>query len=391
MILFYKLSSSLMLLFLLSIVISIANLRLDRHNRLNQLFLRTCYMVLAALCMEMLAVILSSRPRYCANYILRSLFVFLFSVPPFFAFYWMMFSRVLTGDDAAKLGFTRNIRLVPAFGNVLLSILSFPFGLLFEIDRTNAFHSGPLWFVTAGITLCYLVFGFAVLVHRRKRLRRDDFRILAVVCLMPVLGGGVQLLLGCGLFLWDFAASALIVMYVCLQERMIQIDGLTGAWTRFSFYRSLNHLTESHRADHQYGVLFLDIDDFKQINDKYGHAEGDQALKTFTSLVQSCLRENDIIARLGGDEFAILASVGGMEDLQKMIRRIHATLEVHNRLSDSLRCSIGAELYEAACSADAILENVDKQMYEQKRAKKSPVSRTDKSGTRDHLKKEQEQ
>jgi diguanylate cyclase (GGDEF)-like protein len=87
--------------------------------------------------------------------------------------------------------------------------------------------------------------------------------------------------------MWGFAAGALIVLYVYMQDQMIQIDGLTGVWTRRSFHEHMRQLP-GNRADRTWGILFLDIDDFKTINDCFGHAEGDAALKLFAKMSSRC-------------------------------------------------------------------------------------------------------
>lgn len=83
-------------------------------------------------------------------------------------------------------------------------------------------------------------------------------------------------------------------------------DSLTGAYNRRAFDKQLQQLTDySHVSKRHYAVIFIDIDDFKLINDKYGHAVGDKVLKRFVERVRTAVRDEDFIARYGGDEFVV--------------------------------------------------------------------------------------
>lgn len=307
----------------------------------------------------------------CTDCVLKALYTILFALPPLLAYFWLLFIRVLTGDDHKDIGVIRPAYALPAMAGVVLSVLSAFVGFLFVIVD-GSYVRGPLFWLEAIITNGYLLFSAYLLIRRRERLRREEFKILTIICLFPVTGGTLQALFPGMLVMWSTTAGSLMVLYVYLQERMIQIDSLTGAWTRRSLTQHLNQMS-GKCADKPMGILFLDIDDFKSINDRFGHAEGDAALKTFASIVQAQLRKGDTFARMGGDEFSILASVDGADGLKAIERKIHAALEEYNRTSGKpyrLCCSIGSELYGAVCNLDAALSDVDRLMYEQKRGKK---------------------
>jgi len=101
--------------------------------------------------------------------------------------------------------------------------------------------------------------------------------------------------------------------WVAMQQRIEQLsqlsmrDELTGVWNRRYFNRFLNNILD--RAKHerqQVTVMVFDIDDFKTYNDRYGHAAGDEILEQAAQLMQSVVREHDVVARIGGDEFAVI-------------------------------------------------------------------------------------
>jgi diguanylate cyclase (GGDEF)-like protein len=154
---------------------------------------------------------------------------------------------------------------------------------------------------------------------------------------------------------------------------MVHIDDLTGAWTRgtFEYYFAQR---AKRRMNEVFGLILLDIDGLKSINDKYGHSEGDYVLKTVVLLIKSVLKKTDIIARTGGDEFLIILDCNSREKVENTIEKIKSALQLHNEASSKdylLDCSIGAELYHSGFSdTDQFMRHVDKLMYENKKIKK---------------------
>ncbi|MFN3400251.1 MAG: GGDEF domain-containing protein, partial [Ferrovibrio sp.] len=125
-------------------------------------------------------------------------------------------------------------------------------------------------------------------------------------------------------------------------------------------------------------LLLLDIDHFKLVNDQYGHAAGDTALRQFAAAVRRCLRREDVFGRLGGEEFCALlpsTAVEGAAQLAERIRQSVANLAVEaggNRLS--LKVSIGvASLGEHGGSWDELVNQADRAMYAAKRAGRNRV------------------
>jgi diguanylate cyclase (GGDEF)-like protein len=149
-------------------------------------------------------------------------------------------------------------------------------------------------------------------------------------------------------------------------------DSLTGLANRALFEDRLNHALERHRRDQRQGaaVVFIDLDDFKTVNDSLGHAAGDDLLRAFAVCLADCTRRMDTVARFGGDEFAVLVEGFLAEDAAAVIAdRIHATLEKPIRLEQDdvyVHASVGIACGDAATTADAVVRNADLAMYSAK-------------------------
>ncbi|MFZ1814765.1 MAG: EAL domain-containing protein [Rhizobiaceae bacterium] len=138
--------------------------------------------------------------------------------------------------------------------------------------------------------------------------------------------GNSVLLAACTTFI---AISVSYILWRSIQDmrlasRLAFVDDLTGLANRRSFDQRLSEeLSRAHRQGTRTGILYLDLDRFKHINDSYGHEAGDAVIREFGKRVQSVLRSGDFVARLSGDEFStIITSVAGRSDLEYVGRRI---------------------------------------------------------------------
>ena len=149
-------------------------------------------------------------------------------------------------------------------------------------------------------------------------------------------------------------------------------DSLTGLANRSLFRDRLEHaITRSTRSATRFAVLFIDLDDFKDVNDSLGHAAGDSMLRQMTYRLGEAVREEDTVARLGGDEFAILLESVDSDDeviavASRIVRSAREPFEVgESTISSGL--SIGVAIADTfPTSAEAVMRNADLALYEAK-------------------------
>lgn len=158
-------------------------------------------------------------------------------------------------------------------------------------------------------------------------------------------------------------------------ERASNIDALTGLPNRRSLMETFGAECErARRYGQPLSVLFIDIDKFKPINDEYGHAAGDEALKLLARTMRSTMRTTDVVARLAGDEFIALLPGSTREEAHIAAERLRdaiaQTTLLHQGVSIKLQISVGITEYEMNESPEDILERADHAMYEDKRARK---------------------
>lgn len=150
-------------------------------------------------------------------------------------------------------------------------------------------------------------------------------------------------------------------------EHTANHDSLTGLLNRKGVFSVLEHLSKNQR---EYAILFLDLDGFKAINDKYGHNIGDKLLIETGRRLQSVLRDTDVVSRLGGDEFLIiLKDMNNINDVEKVKRKIQDEICKTYNLDGydcSVSVSIGEAIQDGDITIDSLIHKADQLMYHKK-------------------------
>ena len=160
------------------------------------------------------------------------------------------------------------------------------------------------------------------------------------------------------------------------ERRLARTDDLTGVANKRAFFERLAaEIQRPGRHKRLFTVAFLDVDDFKQINDQRGHGVGDSLLKAIAESIRASLRSADVVARLGGDEFAILLPETGRESAAVVLQIVQENLQAAVRgLGVPATLSIGAVACpNAKCTAEEIVGLADQQMYAVKSGRKGSI------------------
>lgn len=187
----------------------------------------------------------------------------------------------------------------------------------------------------------------------------------------------VGLMLACRYTLWERTSEQLerdSEEIRDLKERLwreASVDPLTGLYNRSRFEaRFSEEFERARRTGERFIVLFLDIDDFKDVNDNHGHRAGDDALKLVAGILQSCSRRIDVVARHGGDEFMVILSGATLPEAYRFFERTRKQVAERSgrALGLDLRLSAGAvRCPDHATDPAALLDAADEAMYKAKR------------------------
>lgn len=184
-------------------------------------------------------------------------------------------------------------------------------------------------------------------------------------------------------YLWNtlfrlgfFLLPAVLFRSIENEKLLARTDSLTGAINNRYFHELLQReIDRSSRYTHPFTIAFIDFDNFKTINDTFGHSFGDTLLRTFAEYAKSNLRKTDIVARVGGDEFAIILPETNEASARSAIQNLF------QKLAKELECrkwpvtfSVGVLTFNTpATSVDKVLSLVDRMMYTVKNSGKNDI------------------
>lgn len=190
------------------------------------------------------------------------------------------------------------------------------------------------------------------------------------------------------LFKGEISTHAIVrsVRYAMERHRLTEslrelslIDDLTGLYNRRGFSAlARQQLKVAERLGSGAALVLADIDDFKMINDKEGHLEGDRALRLVARALEQTFRAADVIARWGGDEFMILGLSEDLEGISKITRRLERGIEEVGKPTYPLRVSLGLyfEVEPTPAALDSMVESADKALYAEKSRRKQGAQST---------------
>lgn len=150
------------------------------------------------------------------------------------------------------------------------------------------------------------------------------------------------------------------------EKELARIDFLTGAVNSRYFYELVqNEVDRIQRYGHPFTIAYIDLDNFKNVNDQFGHSVGDQVLRSVASTARNHLRKTDVVARLGGDEFALLLPETDEESAHSALAKIQADLleEMHRR---NLQVTFSIGVLTSTCAphaTDELIKIADELMY----------------------------
>src|SRR5690606_9812631 len=161
-------------------------------------------------------------------------------------------------------------------------------------------------------------------------------------------------------------------------EQAALTDPLTGMHNRRYFDDALReYLTEFRRIEKPIGLMILDLDHFKQVNDTYGHDVGDEVLRAVANTLGDMTRYHDVVARLGGEEFAVVAPNMTEDQLIKLAERIRKAISAQVVVAGNVRLrvttSIGLAIWDGKETGEEFYRRADKQLYQAKRQGRNRV------------------
>ena len=259
---------------------------------------------------------------------------------------------------------------------ILMLIPNIWLGFLFSFGGNNAneYIRQPAGYSFYGFLLLNLIASFIVfirfkLVHGESKFFPIGMFLIPVIisCIIQAIWYGIAVA-------WLGTAIGITAIYLNIQSRLAFVDGLTGLFNRAFIEHKLIVARKNQR--YVYGGIMLDIDDFKLINDTFGHSTGDDALKKVAIILQKACSKNDLIFRFAGDEFVVLVKVPKVEENQLLSRMqeletlMRAGADAFNNTGETkykIVFSIGHCIFDKSLPDDQFFHQMDIEMYKEKK------------------------
>jgi diguanylate cyclase (GGDEF)-like protein len=299
----------------------------------------------------------------------------IFLLNPILPSLWLLYVHVQVFQDEKK---TRRLiypLLTINVVNTVMIILNHFFGWYYYIDSDNIYHRGPLFLLSALITVALIVVAFVLIIANRKKIEKKHYFSLVFFAVPPSVCIILQIIYyGMSLMLNSVVLSLLMVS-LNIQNHSMYTDYLTGVNNRNKLETYLKEKISTSTEDKTFSAIMIDLNSFKSINDNFGHDMGDNALRVFAKLLNSCIRANDFIARFGGDEFFIVLDISDRIALEEIVRRINVCVEKYNESNDypyKLDFSMGYAVYDyhSHMKVEEFQKQIDILMYKNKQANK---------------------
>lgn len=308
--------------------------------------------------------------------LLSIIYLLLFAVA---SYIWFAYSEILHNRQ-----FLNNKRLlllnaIPLFVLAMFFIISCFNGCVFYIDTNGIYHRGRLFFVPAVISYGYIFvsacrcwyYATKMLDESKRRNLKGSVccSFITIFCSLAQFGVSEFPLLIIGTTL------SVLIVYLNYVGTMISTDPLTEIPNKRKLMHYLNENAKKLKSDEKLWFMFVDIDHFKQINDRWGHVEGDRILRELTIAFKEFCRERDCFcARFGGDEFVIVQKLKDncefsvREELERFVDKKNILIHGESKLSFSIGITKSSPDDR---TVDDIIKRADKEMYRSKMDKAS--------------------
>ena len=269
------------------------------------------------------------------------------------------------------------ILYIPLILSIFFLIINFFQKTLFTISIDNLYSPSKYLYLYNLINAVYVLIIITNLIsyYFYNKNSKSEIKSLILFTLLPVVSAGIQNY-NYGIILGQvgFTLSELLI-YFNNQKKEANYDELTGVYNRRAFNKRANKIYYSNKLMF---LMLMDADDFKIINDKYGHLEGDKALIQIAYILNRAINnthKNYSLARYGGDEFVIVGNIQNKDEVAQLINQIEEEEKKYNKETNNkynIKLSIGYALQnDNHTSVEDLIKEADNLMYAKKRKRKN--------------------
>ena len=319
---------------------------------------------------------------YSGELLLVSMMIY-YCLVPLPSLFWLLYTDVKLHADQRRLKKLLALYSIPCVVSTILVLTTLKTGWIFTISADGIYYRGPYMAVIVLLTYVYLGGALVMAVKARcGEQNTDRIKVCRYLIFFPIptiILSFVQVELYGVTLIWICMAVSLLIIFLNVQSEQISKDTLTGLLNRGYLDSYLDRILTTSKGKPEvrarYFAMIVDMDDFKQVNDTFGHVEGDKLLVAAASLIRQSCCPDDVVTRMGGDEFLIIGQRDKPEAVQRLMDEILDNVRLYNENSiESYRMcmSLGfAMLDKQIKRPDQFITAADINMYRNKEEKKA--------------------
>jgi diguanylate cyclase (GGDEF) domain len=347
-------------------------LRLNRKEEVYRLFLALICLTIFILILEILSVVLNSSDYINFIVVQKLVDTLGFTLTPVVPIVATLYAYKKISKfkkiSISKFGWIA----IPFIINGILSLGSYHFNWIFSITDENLYLRGPLFFVSPMTSFFYYIIHLLFLYDNHEKVSKEELIILGSLTLFPAVLSIFQLYYFIYLTIWNSVGLAIVINYIFIMHEQAKRDPLTGLGNRMAYEEYIT--IWNRKSSITLSVINIDLDGFKNINDVYGHQEGDEVLKFFARKLEEVFGGIGFAIRWGGDEFILLLNEKRRERLEKYVKTLNDKIDAYNDSNGRayrIQFSCGIAIYDDSFNnVYEFIRHSDKLMYEEKQKKK---------------------
>lgn len=351
----------LMLLLLLYQIFKNTNLSADKAKAYELVILLTVGVMLA----EVAAAVFDTRgPAFRIPNIIVN--VVGFALSPSIAFV-----LALVFDETLYRKIKPAALMLAAYGVV---VLASPWtGWIFSVSEENIYTRGRYFSIYVAAYIICLLFLIFSNYRQARQWQMSERVVLVMLSVIILIGPAVQVLFPEIHVTWHCVTAVLVMYYVFMRELQFKYDTVTNLLNRQSYKKELERLGAHGHAT----IILFDLDQFKEINDNYGHTKGDDCLKTTAGIINSSFKKVGRAYRIGGDEFCVLGQNAGAETVQACMDSMLQAINKARKADPVIPIvSYGFSVYDKGRHQNILqaVEEADQKMYACKRNRRIDIA-----------------
>ena len=295
------------------------------------------------------------------------------------AYYWYIISEALQRDKLIENTILRRLLATPVLVSALLVITAYRTGLVFYVDDNGRLVNGTFYVILVIVPFAYLIASsvkaFSRFANKDRYVDRNIYFMIGVFPFAPIILGAMQAIYWRVPFLCYGTVAAVYYVYLTTQEDLISIDPLTQTNNRNQLYKYLVQKMRNEEPGMSLFLIMVDIDRLRDINEAYGHAEGDRALNRVARAIKDACqgsRSRMFLSRYGADEFVVVAEMAYRAEAAWLADQIKNEVKRATNVDAApydIHVSVGISQYDyqVPVTIQSFIARADSDLYQNKK------------------------